>query len=214
MTSIFFLLNSDDRMGLSFTIAAGLRQRSHSRVRVPRDSGPSFTVSDSSFPKPGGLGPCIYIPPEHGGSVIPPGTGFPFRRLLRLAGLRWRYSNPPPHAVLQLNFLSLYTEYDMDRIENTAYNRSSIVACEFVAAGTCLLSRCLATAVYTGSAILDFKHLGWTQTGMLSHKHLLFFQNKESKPKTYAKCSYDSAYISPEDIITSSNSCFFINFRQ
>jgi hypothetical protein len=22
---------------------------------------------------------------------------FPFRRLLRLAGLRWRYSNPPPH---------------------------------------------------------------------------------------------------------------------
>jgi hypothetical protein len=23
---------------------------------------------------------------------------FPFRRLLRLAGLRWRYSNPPPHG--------------------------------------------------------------------------------------------------------------------
>jgi hypothetical protein len=29
---------------------------------------------------------------------IPPGTGFPFRLLLRLAGLRWRYSNPPPHG--------------------------------------------------------------------------------------------------------------------
>jgi hypothetical protein len=28
--------------------------------------------------------------------VIPPGTGFFLRRLLRLAGLRWRYSNPPP----------------------------------------------------------------------------------------------------------------------
>jgi hypothetical protein len=28
----------DERMGLSFTIAAGPRQRSHSRDRVPRDS--------------------------------------------------------------------------------------------------------------------------------------------------------------------------------
>jgi hypothetical protein len=43
-------------------------------------------------------GPCsrIYIPQEQGGPVIPPGTGFPLRRLLRLAGLRWRCSNPPP----------------------------------------------------------------------------------------------------------------------
>jgi hypothetical protein len=28
--------------------------------------------------------------------VIPPGTRFPFRRLFRLTGLRWRYSIPPP----------------------------------------------------------------------------------------------------------------------
>jgi hypothetical protein len=28
-----------------------------------------------------------------------PGTGFHFRRLLRLTGLRWWYSNPPPHGV-------------------------------------------------------------------------------------------------------------------
>jgi hypothetical protein len=28
---------------------------------------------------------------------ISPGTRFPFRRLLRLAGLHWRYSNLPPH---------------------------------------------------------------------------------------------------------------------
>jgi hypothetical protein len=40
------------------------------------------------FPQPGGRGSRIYIPRGHGGSVIPPGTGFPFRRLLRLAGLR------------------------------------------------------------------------------------------------------------------------------
>jgi hypothetical protein len=37
---------SDERMGLSFTIAAGSRQRSHFRVRVPWESRPYFTVSD------------------------------------------------------------------------------------------------------------------------------------------------------------------------
>jgi hypothetical protein len=41
---------SDERMGLSFTIAAGRRQRSHSRVRVPWDSRPYFVVSDSRLP--------------------------------------------------------------------------------------------------------------------------------------------------------------------
>jgi hypothetical protein len=42
----------------------------------------------------------VFISPqEQGGPVIPPGTWYPFRRLLRLAGLRWRYSNPPPHEV-------------------------------------------------------------------------------------------------------------------
>jgi hypothetical protein len=47
------------------------------------------------LPQPGGPGPHIYIAQEDGGPVIPPGTGFPLRRLLRLAGPRWRYSNPP-----------------------------------------------------------------------------------------------------------------------
>jgi hypothetical protein len=37
----------DERTDLSFTIAAGLRQSSHSRVRVPWVSLPYFTVSDS-----------------------------------------------------------------------------------------------------------------------------------------------------------------------
>jgi hypothetical protein len=72
-------------MGLSFTIAAGPRQRSHFQVRVPQDSWPHFTVSDSRLPQPGE--PClrIYILQGQGGPVITPGTGFPFRRLLRLA---------------------------------------------------------------------------------------------------------------------------------
>jgi hypothetical protein len=83
----------DERTGLSFTIAAGPRQRSHSWVRVPY-----FTVSDSRLRQPGGAGPRIYIHQEEGGQVMPPGSGFPFRRLLRLGGLQLRYSTPPPYG--------------------------------------------------------------------------------------------------------------------
>jgi hypothetical protein len=36
--------------------------------------------------------PVFRYPPGTGW----PGTGFPFRRLLRLAGILWRYSTPPP----------------------------------------------------------------------------------------------------------------------
>jgi hypothetical protein len=61
---------------------------------------PYFTVSDSRLPQPWGPSPSIYIPQEQGGLVISPGIRFPFRRLLRLAGLWLRYSNPPPHGVL------------------------------------------------------------------------------------------------------------------
>jgi hypothetical protein len=43
---------SDERTGLSFTIAPGPRQRSHFRVRVPCDSWPYFTVSESRLPFP------------------------------------------------------------------------------------------------------------------------------------------------------------------
>jgi hypothetical protein len=60
---------------------------------------PSRVVSLESNPQPGGPGSCVYTPQWQGGSVISPGTGFPFRRFLRLAGLRWGYSKPPPHGV-------------------------------------------------------------------------------------------------------------------
>jgi hypothetical protein len=36
--------------------------------------------------------PVFIYPPEQGGPVIPPGTGFPFIRLVRLAELLWKYS--------------------------------------------------------------------------------------------------------------------------
>jgi hypothetical protein len=41
---------SDETTNLSFTISAGTRQRSHPRVRVPWNSRPYFTVSDSRLP--------------------------------------------------------------------------------------------------------------------------------------------------------------------
>jgi hypothetical protein len=88
-----------EKTGLPFIIAAGPRQRSHPRVRAARDLRPYFTASDSRLPQPGGPGSRIYIPQEQCGQVIPLGTGFRFRRFLRLAGLLWRYSNPPPRGV-------------------------------------------------------------------------------------------------------------------
>jgi hypothetical protein len=48
-------------------------------------------LSNTRLPQPGGRGPCIYIPQKQDGPVIPPGNGFSFCRLLRLAGLRWRW---------------------------------------------------------------------------------------------------------------------------
>jgi hypothetical protein len=61
---------SDERTGLSFTVAAGPRQRSHSRVRFPWNHILLYQIRE-----------------------------FPFRHLLRFAGLRWRYSTPPPHGM-------------------------------------------------------------------------------------------------------------------
>jgi hypothetical protein len=48
------------------------------------------------------------MPQEQGDPVITPGTGFPFRRLLRLAGLWRRYSTLPPHGNLQETTENIY----------------------------------------------------------------------------------------------------------
>jgi hypothetical protein len=82
----------------------GPRQRSHSQVRVPLDSR-YFTLSVSRLAQPRGPDLRIYIPQEQGGPDTSPGTGFPFRRLLRLAGLLRRYSTPPPHGRVVLEKL-------------------------------------------------------------------------------------------------------------
>jgi hypothetical protein len=107
---------SDERTALSFTIAAAPRQRSYSWVRVPWDSWLYIAVSDSRLPQPGEQGSRIYIPQEEGGPVIPPGSVFYFRCLLRLAGLRWRYSTPPPHENdCILIWVSCYIAYQYSR---------------------------------------------------------------------------------------------------
>jgi hypothetical protein len=110
-------------MGLSFTIAAGPRQRTHSQVRVREIHDHILLSQIRDSPKPGEPGPRIYIPSEQGGPVITPGTGLPFRRLLLLAGLQRRYSTPVPHGT--------------KRIEITISN-SSIILCLSVAVETCI----------------------------------------------------------------------------
>jgi hypothetical protein len=143
-------------MGLSFTIAAGPRQRSYFQVRVPRDSWPHFTFSDSRILQPGGPGPRIYISQEQGDPVIPPGTGFPFLCLLRLAWLLRRYMTPPPHgndnrltdSVAPIFFLitPLHGPSKKRHFQHYLY-----FAWFAVAAETCLSSRCLYTNVISES---------------------------------------------------------------
>jgi hypothetical protein len=105
-----------------------------------RDSWPHFTLLDSRLHQPGGLGPRIYIPQIESGPVIPPGTRFPFCRLLWLAGLRWKYSTPPPHGIVQssLKRLSLYN-LGTNNIDEIVSNSSSIVCVGICCCDMCLL---------------------------------------------------------------------------
>jgi hypothetical protein len=83
---------SDERMGLSFTIAAGPCQR-------------SLLWSEPLWARDHILVSQIW--------------DFLFRRLLRLAGSRWRYSTPPPHGeVLYLFYICL--AYRIGNIESNS----------------------------------------------------------------------------------------------
>jgi hypothetical protein len=112
MTSIFFYLTiagffmwdtlSDERTRLQFTctVASGPCQSSHSWVEVPQNSRPYFTVSSETSPTWRARSPYLY-PPGTGWPSYTPGHWVPFCRLLQLAGMRWRYSNPPPHGEVE-----------------------------------------------------------------------------------------------------------------
>jgi hypothetical protein len=96
----------------------------------------------------------IYIPSS---IKILSGTGFPFRRLLRLAGLTWSCSNPPPRGLLQYyKSLDFYWQSSKsclseplctDNTENAVPILLYHFAFVSVAAGRSLPSRCLETAL-------------------------------------------------------------------
>jgi hypothetical protein len=92
MTRFLFLL---DMCGLHVVGAQSLTRRricnSLIQFAVTLGSKSRTTVdhmllSHLKFPQPGRPGSRIYFPREQGDPVIPLGTGFPFCRLLRLAG--------------------------------------------------------------------------------------------------------------------------------
>jgi hypothetical protein len=70
----------------------------YSLVQVPQNSGPHLTVSFET-PRTGRARSLYLYFQEQGRPVIPPDTGFSFCRLLQLAGLWWKYSNPSMHGV-------------------------------------------------------------------------------------------------------------------
>jgi hypothetical protein len=78
---------------------------------------------------------------------------FPFRRLLRLARLRWRYLTPPPHGNDIWHLLGWCPRYKTPlhgQRRKHRFQSSSIVTRQLVAVGTCLFrSRYLGTAAYT-----------------------------------------------------------------
>jgi hypothetical protein len=98
---------SDERTGLSFTIAAGPSQRSHSRVRAPSDSRPYLTVSDLRLP--------ISSPPT-----------------TRKA--RVEVFNPASTRATRLVDVGCFCNFVAHRIEDTIRNNSFAILCLFVVA--------------------------------------------------------------------------------
>jgi hypothetical protein len=66
--------------------------------------------------------PFLYSP-EQVSPVVPSGTGFPFRRLLRLESPRWRYSIPPPHGMGVMFSSSCPMEPGINRPKNKPDHR-------------------------------------------------------------------------------------------
>jgi hypothetical protein len=84
---------SDKKMDLLLTVAAGTRQRSLSRIRVPWDSWPYFTLSNLRLPHAGGPGCRIYFPLEESGPIISPGIEWG-----EVRRVRWVQSQSQSHV--------------------------------------------------------------------------------------------------------------------
>jgi hypothetical protein len=132
-------------MGLSFVIAAGLRQRSKSQVRVLRDLLPHFTVSDSKLLQPGGPDDRIYIRKERGGPVIPPGRWVFFSLLPITRRATVEIREPASTRVIRTDLVAPIVfpiTFYKDRLGNTVSNSNSFVACVSVSAKSPLPYRC------------------------------------------------------------------------
>jgi hypothetical protein len=97
----------------------------HSMVRVAQNPKPYFTVSSETPPIWRTRFPYLY-PPGTGWPSYTSGTGFPLRRLLRLGGLRWRYSNPLPTWKLKFK-LKLKLLYDRQSVSQYVLVSSTLV---------------------------------------------------------------------------------------
>jgi hypothetical protein len=139
-------------MGLSFTVAADPRQRSHSQVRVPRDSWPHFTVrfetpptwrARSTYLYPPGAGWSGYTPVSQRQSHIATdgqsiskswcraSSGAHDQVFITLWQLRSCLCGAPSVTRGRACLWSCPSLYslDTDSKENTASNSYSIVAC-------------------------------------------------------------------------------------
>jgi hypothetical protein len=115
---------SDDRIGLSFTIAAGNCQRIHSQARVPRDSLSHFTVSDSRLTQFGGQVPVFISPRNMVALLYPQALGSLAVAFYDSQGYGGGDSNPPPHPGGPV-CCPLTHKFETDRIQNTAPNSAS-----------------------------------------------------------------------------------------
>jgi hypothetical protein len=125
---------SDEITDLSFIIAACPRQRSHSRVPVPRDSWPYFTISDRFETSPTNLDGQVpmFICPKNRSAQLYPQALDPFS--------------------------SLPTTPTLHHLPGHSLDSSIIVGCVLVAAETCLLSRRLAVEVSASFLWLQYSN--------------------------------------------------------
>jgi hypothetical protein len=98
----------------------------------------------------------VFISPGTGWPGYTPGTEFHFRRLLRLAGSRWRYPNPPPRGLhcLQPAWGPRYIGSGQTQQKTPPFLLQPYCCVHLVSARTCLPCRYQATDVHCTATFL------------------------------------------------------------
>jgi hypothetical protein len=129
------------RLYFVYTYAAGPCQRSFSRVRVPCDSRPYFTVSDLRLPFSSPLTTrWVTVEVFHPTSTRVMTRSPPCLPFNPSAGTVWK--TQPVIIVEALLLRRCVATVAARTTENTVSNTNYIAACVFFAKGTCLPSRC------------------------------------------------------------------------